>query len=148
MQIILLHDVDKVGRRGETVNVADGYARNFLFPQGMAVRADTAKTKELKMKLSAYEARDERDREAAESRAASMQGVALSLSAAASDEGRLFGSVTAQMIAAELAGKGHEVEAKHVLLDEPIRELGSYTVAVRLHREVNAEIQLEIAATA
>lgn len=146
MQIILLHDVDKVGRRGETVNVADGYARNFLFPQGMAVRADTAKTKELEMKLTAYEARDERDREAAETRAASLNGVALKMSAAASDEGRLFGSVTAQMIAGELAEKGHEVEAKRVLLDEPIRELGSYTIAVRLHRDVNAEVSLEIEA--
>ena len=146
MQIILLHDVDKVGRRGETVNVADGYARNFLFPQGMAVRADTAKTKELEMKLTAYEARDERDREAAETRAASLNGVALKMSAAASDEGRLFGSVTAQMIAGELAEQGQEVDAKRVLLDEPIRELGSYTIAVRLHRDVNAEVSLEIEA--
>jgi len=148
MQIILLHDVDKVGRRGETVNVADGYARNFLFPQGMAVRADTAKTKELEMKLTAYEARDERDREAAEALAAAMNGVALKLSAAASDEGRLFGSVTAQMIAGELAEKGHEIEAKRVLLAEPIRELGSYTIAVRLHRDVNAEVTLDIEASA
>jgi large subunit ribosomal protein L9 len=148
MQIILLHDVDKVGSRGETVNVADGYARNFLFPQGMAVRADTAKTKELEMKLKAFEVRDERDREAAEAQAAAMNGVALKMSAAASDEGRLFGSVTAQMIAGELAEKGHEVEAKRVLLDEPIRDLGSYTIAVRLHRDVNAEISLEIEATA
>jgi large subunit ribosomal protein L9 len=148
MQIILLHDVDKVGRRGETVNVADGYARNFLFPQGMAVRADTAKKKELEMKLAAYEARDDRDREAAEGRASGMQGVALKMSAAASDEGRLFGSITAQMIAGELVGKGHEVEAKQILLAEPIRELGSYTIPVRLHREVDAEITLEIEATA
>lgn len=148
MQIILLHDVDKVGRRGETVNVANGYARNFLFPQGMAVRADTAKKKELEMKLAAYEARDERDREEAQSRAASMGGVALKLSAAASDEGRLFGSVTAQTIAAELSGMGHEVDAKQVRLDEPIRQVGSYTIAVRLHRDVDAEVQLEIEASA
>ena len=148
MQIILLHDVDKVGHRGDTANVADGYARNFLFPQGMAVRADTAKTKELEMKLKAFSARDDRDREAAESQAASMQGVALKMSAVASDEGRLFGSVTAQMIASELAEKGHEVEPKRVLLDEPIREVGSYTIAVRLHRDVNAEVQLEVEATA
>ena len=148
MQIILLHDVDKVGHRGDTANVADGYARNFLFPQGMAVRADTAKTKELEMKLKSFEARDDRDREEAESRATGMKGVAIKMSAAASDEGRLFGSVTAQMIAAELGEKGHEVESKQVLLDEPIREVGSYTIAVRLHRAVNAEVQLEVEATA
>ena len=148
MQIILLHDVDKVGRRGETVNVANGYARNFLFPQGMAVRADTAKTKELEMKLTAFSARDERDREEAEARAAGMKGVTIKMCAAASDEGRLFGSVTAQMIAVELVEKGHEVDAKQVLLDEPVREVGSYTIAVRLHRDVDAEVQLEVEATA
>ena len=148
MQIILLHDVDKVGHRGDTANVADGYARNFLFPQGMAVRADTAKTKELEMKLKSFEARDDRDREEAESRATGMKGVVFKMSAAASDEGRLFGSVTAQMIAAELGEKGHEVESKQVLLDEPIREVGSYTIAVRLHRAVDAEVQLEVEATA
>jgi len=148
MQIILLHDVNKVGRRGETVNVADGYARNFLFPQGMAVRADTAKRKELEMKLAAFDARDQRDREDAESRAAGMQGLALKVAAAASDEGRLFGSVTAQMIAGELAGKGHEVDARDVLLAEPIRQVGSYAISVRLHRDVNAEVQLEVEASA
>jgi large subunit ribosomal protein L9 len=148
MQIILLHDVDKVGRRGETVNVADGYARNFLFPQGMAVRADTAKKKELEMKLASFEARDERERGDAESRAASMRGVALKMSAAAGEEGRLFGSVTAQMIATELVGKGHQVDPKQILLDEPIRQVGSFTVPVRLHRDVQAEVQLEVEASA
>jgi large subunit ribosomal protein L9 len=148
MQIILLHDVDKVGRRGQTVNVANGYARNYLFPQGLAVRADTAKKKELEMKLRSFEARDEREHEAATDQASAMANVALRMQAAASDEGRLFGSVTQQMIAAELAGRGHEVEAKQVLLDEPIRNVGSYTIEVRLHRDVNAEIQLEIEASA
>ena len=148
MQIILLHDVDKVGQRGQTVNVANGYARNFLFPAGMAVRADTAKTKELEMKLKAFGARDGRDREAAETRAAGMSGVAIKLQAAASDEGKLFGSITAQTIIGELAGLGHEVEQKQVLLEEPIRAVGSYTIAVRLHPEVNAEIQVEVEASA
>jgi large subunit ribosomal protein L9 len=148
MQIILLHDVDKVGQRGQTVNVANGYARNFLFPAGMAVRADTAKTKELEMKLKAFGARDDRDREAAESMAASMRDVAIKLQAVASDEGKLFGSITAQNICAELAGLGHEMQPKQVLLGEPIRALGSYTITVRLHPSVNAEIQLEVEASA
>lgn len=148
MQIILLHDVNKVGRRGETVNVADGYARNFLFPQGMAVRADTAKTKELEMKLKSYEARDERDKADAEALAANMGKVGIKYSAAASDEGKLFGSVTAQVVVAELAKLGHEVEPKQILLAEPIRAVGSYTIGVRLHNEVSAEIQLEVEASA
>jgi large subunit ribosomal protein L9 len=144
MQIILLHDVDKVGGRGETVNVADGYARNFLFPQGLAVRADTAKKKELEIRLAALEARDERDRKDAEQVAATMKDVSVKITAAASDEDKLFGSVTAQMIASQLAEKGHAVEAKQVLLEEPLRTLGNYTIPVRLHRDVQAEIQLWI----
>jgi large subunit ribosomal protein L9 len=148
MQIILLHDVNKVGRRGQTVNVANGYARNFLFPAGMAVRADTAKTKELEMKLKSFGARDDRDREAAEKKAAGMRDVAIKLQAVAGDEGKLFGSITMQAIAAELVGLGHEVQPKQVLLDEPIRAVGNFTIVVRLHPEVNAEIQLEVEASA
>lgn len=148
MQIILLHDVLKVGRRGETVNVANGYARNFLFPQGMAVRADTAKTKELEMKLKSYEAKDERDRKEAEVNAAKLRGASIKYTTAASDEGKLFGSVTAQIIVNELEKLGHEVDARQVLLAEPIRNVGSYAVEVRLHVDVSAEIQLEVEASA
>lgn len=148
MQIILLHDVLKVGRRGETANVADGYAMNFLFPQGMAVRADTAKKKELEMKLKSFEARDDRDRKEAEVRAATLRGAAIKYTAAASDEGKLFGSVTAQIIVTELEGLGHAVEPRQILLAEPIRNVGSYTVEVRLHADVSAEIQLEVEASA
>lgn len=144
MQIILLHDVDKVGRRGESVSVADGYARNFLFPQGLAVRADTAKKKELEMRLASLEARDDRDRKVAEDQAESMKDVSIKIEAAASDEDKLFGSVTGQMIASALADKGHAIEARQILLDEPLKTLGNYTIPVRLHREVNAEIQLWI----
>lgn len=144
MQIILLHDVDKVGRRGETVNVANGYARNYLFPEGLAVRANTAKKKELEIRLAALEARDDRDRKSSEELAESMKDVAVKISAAAGDEDRLYGSVTAQMIASALAEKGHAVEAKQVMLDEPLRALGNYTVPVKLHRDVTAEIQVWI----
>jgi large subunit ribosomal protein L9 len=144
MQIILLHDVDKVGRRGAQVSVADGYARNFLFPQGLAVRADTAKKKELEQRLTALEARDDRDRTAAEQLAESMKSITIKLSAAASDEDRLYGSITAQNIVTALAEKGHEVEVKQVLLDEPLKTLGNFTIPVKIHRDVVAEIQLWI----
>ena len=144
MQIILLHDVAKVGRRGESVTVADGYARNYLFPQGLAVRADTAKKKELEIKLASLEARDDRDRKSAEDLSESMKDVSVKIAAAASDEDTLFGSITAQMIASALAEKGHTIDAKQVLLDEPLKSLGNYTVPVRLHRDVEAEVQVWI----
>ena len=144
MQIILLHDVDKVGRRGDAVHVANGYARNFLFPAGLAVRADTAKKRELEMNLKAFEARDERDRKAAEDLAEQMKEVSVKIEAAASDEDKLFGSVTAQMIAAALNEKGHAVDARQILLDEPLKALGNYTIPVKIHRDVRAEVQLWI----
>ena len=77
-----------------------------------------------------------------------MRNVAIKYVAAANDEGKLFGSVTSQVVAAELASLGHELETRQILLDEPIRAVGSYTIAVRLHSEVNAEIQLEVEASA
>jgi large subunit ribosomal protein L9 len=144
MEIILLHDVDKVGRRGQAVNVADGYARNFLFPQGLAVRANTAKKKELEHQLRVLEARDERDRKAAAALATTMGQVSVQLSANASEEDRLYGSITAQMVAAALVAKGYEVEARQVELSEPIKALGSYTVPLRLHRDVRVEVQVQV----
>ena len=144
MQVILMHDIEALGRRGERKSVADGYARNFLFPKGLAVRADTAKLKELEMQLSALEARDERGLGDAQSKAQALEGFSLTLTGAASDEDKLYGSVSSQMIAAGLVEAGHEVDAKQVLLSEPIRQLGSYQVRVKLHRDVDVEIQVEV----
>ena len=144
MQIILLHDVDKVGRRGEAVAVADGYARNFLFPKGLAVRADTAKKRELEQRLRALEARDTRERGGAEERARALEGVAITIRTAASEEGRLYGSVTAQMIAAALEEQGHEVDPKQIEIAEPLKALGEYPIPVRLHRDVKTDIALTV----
>ena len=144
MEIILLHDVSKLGQRGASVRVANGYARNYLFPQGLAVRADTATKKELEHRLGALEARDTRDRKGAEERAATLSDVSVTIKANASDDDKLFGSVTAQMIAAELAEKEIVVESRQVELEEPLRALGNYTVPLRLHRDVAVEIQVWI----
>lgn len=142
MEIILLHDVDKVGRRGQSVRVSDGYARNFLFPQGLAVRADTAKKKELEHQLKVLEARDDRDRKSAEELAAQMGEVSVKLSAAASDEDKLYGSITAQMIAGALGEKGYTIEPRQIELEEPLKNLGNYAVPLRLHRDVRVEVQV------
>ncbi len=144
MEIILLHDIEKLGRRGESKSVAAGYARNFLFPQGLAVRADTAKVKELEMRLKALENRDARGLNEAQAKAKGMAGFTLTITGAASDDDRLYGSVSSQMIAAGLTEAGHEVSARQVLLEEPIRQLGTFEVPVRLHREVTAEVRVEV----
>ena len=144
MEVILLHDIDKLGSRGETKSVANGYARNFLFPQGLAVRADTAKVKELEMRLKAFEARDERGLGDAQKSAQALAGYTLTLSGAASEDDKLYGSVSAQVIAAGLVKAGHEIVPKQVLLPEPIRQLGTFTVPVRMHREVTVDVEIEV----
>lgn len=144
MDVILLHDMDNLGGRGETCSVSDGYARNYLFPQNLAVRADTAKVKELEMRLKALEARDQRNQGDAEARGKALEGTELTLKSAASDEDKLYGSVTARHIVEGLAAAGHEVRAREVKLVEPIRTLGEYPVTLRLHRDVSVEIQVKV----
>lgn len=143
MDVILLHDVAKLGRRGEKVSVARGHARNFLFPQALAVRADQANQKELEAQLTRLETQDEKGRSEAEERAVGMQDVSVTIAAAAGEE-NLYGSVTAAMIAAALGEAGHAITAKQVLLEEPLKKLGSFTVSVRIHRDVEVEIQVAI----
>ena len=143
MDVILLHDVQKLGRRGVKVNVARGYARNFLFPQGLAVHADLAKEKELESKLKAFESRDEFVHESAQALAESLKDVAITITAAAGEE-NLYGSITAAMISSALAEKGHEVTAKQVLLEEPFKKLGTYSVSVHVHRDIEVKVQVSI----
>jgi large subunit ribosomal protein L9 len=142
MRVIMLHDMDKVGRRGQTISVAKGFARNFLFPRGMAILADSANERQLQTRLKSLAKRDEADRADASTRAERLQGAVVKFSMAAGEEDRLYGSVSAQMIAAALSEKGHAVEARHVDLPEHIKQLGAYTVPVRLHRDVHVEVQV------
>lgn len=147
MQIILLEDVNKLGKRGQTVKVANGFARNFLFPQGLAVRADTAVQKDLELKIKALEARDDRLASAAQERGRALDATAVTIPARAASDGKLFGSVTAALVAAALSAEGHEVEARHIQMDEPFKAVGSYTVPVRLHRDVTVEVKVDVEAS-
>ena len=144
MDVILLHEVQKLGKRGETVAVARGYARNFLFPKGLAVRADLAHQKELDSKLRNLEAKDERTLKSAEEMGEQLKEASVNITAAAGDEDKLYGSVTGQQIAAALAEQGHTVEARHIQLEEPLKKLGNYTVPIRIHRDVVVEVQVWI----
>jgi large subunit ribosomal protein L9 len=143
MDVILLHDVQKLGRRGQKVNVARGHARNFLFPQGLAVRADQANQKELEVRLQSLQSQDDAGREAAEALAAAMQDASITITAAAGEE-NLYGSVTAAMIAEALVALGHGVQAKQIVLEEPLKRLGSFSVPVRVHHDVTVEIQVAV----
>jgi large subunit ribosomal protein L9 len=142
MRVIMIHDMDKVGRRGQTVSVAKGYARNFLFPRGLAVLADSGNERQLQMRLKNLEKRDEQERTDAQGRAERIQGAVVKFTMAAGEEDRLYGSVTGAMVASELGRQGHTVDPRQVDLPDHIKQLGAYTVPVRLHRDVRVEIQV------
>jgi len=145
VKILLRADVDNVGKKGDIVEVADGYARNYLVPRGLALRATPGLRDQAEAMRRNREARERRDREAAEAVAARFTGRIIAIKARAGGEGRLFGSVTAVDIAdAVLAQTGAELDRRRIDLDEPIKELGPAEVSVRLHPEVVATISLVI----
>jgi len=144
MKIILMTDVPSLGHRGELKEVAPGYARNFLLPKKLAVPATPANLQNLEH-LKRRRVREEvKARQEAEAMAARVAGLGLQVTARASEDGRLYGSVTAQDVADFLDRNGVAVEKRRVLLEEPIKALGQYRVAVRLHAEVTAELPVTV----
>ena len=144
MKVILLDTLEKVGRAGDQVEVADGYARNFLIPKRKAVVATPAHTRSLDHLLRQNKGRGERLRHSAESMAARIAETSCVITRRAGEQERLFGSVTNQDIADSLSAQGLEVDRKKILLQEPIKALGSYTILIRLHAEVVAELKLTV----
>lgn len=144
MKVILLEQVEKLGRPGDQVEVADGYARNFLIPKRKAVAATTAHVKSLDHLLRQNKGRKDRFRQAAESMAARIAEASCVIKRQAGEHEKLFGSVTNQDIAAALGARGLDVDRRKILLQEPIKVLGSYTIPVRLHPEVVAELRLTV----
>lgn len=144
MKVILLDDVTKVGRRGEVRDVSDGYARNFLIPKKLALVATPGNLKSLSHIQRQQEAKADRIRADAETLRARIETLTCEARRQASEEGRLFGSVTAQDVVDFLEGHGVRVERRRVLLDEPIKALGETVVPVRLHPEVTAHLTVVV----
>jgi large subunit ribosomal protein L9 len=144
MKIILLDDVPKLGRRGEVRDVSDGYARNFLLPQRLALLASPGNLKNLENIRAGQASRAARLRADAEAQARAIEALTCTETRQASDEGRLFGSVGRADLAAFLARQGVEVERRRIDLDEPIKALGEYTVPIRLHPEVTAQLKVVV----
>src|SRR5262245_33128052 len=133
MKIILLDDVPKLGRRGEVRDVSDGYARNFLLPQRLALDASPAHLRNHESIKARQESKAAKLRTEALAQAQTIEGLTFAQTRQASDEGRLFGSVGRADVAAFLAGHGVDVEKRRVILDEPIKTLGEFSVPIRLH---------------
>lgn len=140
MEVILTEDVPNLGEMGEVVNVAPGYGRNYLIPQGLALPASAAKKKELDHQKRQIEVRKEREREEAKAVQSKLDGVAITIPKRVADEDTLYGSVTAREIAEVLAQEGFQVEHRFVGIKKPIDELGIYKVPVKLASGVFAEV--------
>jgi large subunit ribosomal protein L9 len=144
MKIILLEDVNKVGRRGEVRDVSDGYARNFLIPKKLALGATAGNLKNLEHIKKQANAKADRAKADAEGIRAQIEALAYEERRQASEEGKLFGSVTSQDLVDFLDKHGVKVERRRVQLDEPIKTLGETSVPVRLHAEVTAHLRVSV----
>ena len=144
--VILREDVKSLGKAGELVRVKPGYARNFLLPRGLAFEATEGNKKRIAAETRARGARDQAERAEAERFAATLGAVALTLKEKAGEEGKLFGSITAQDIADALAAQGHQVDRRRIELEHPIKTIGHHTVGVHLHSEVHAEVRVSVVA--
>lgn len=146
MKVVLRDTIDGLGKRGDIVEVADGHGRNYLIPQGLAMRATAGVEREAEAMRRAENFRDTKNREAAQALANRLGATPLTIAARASDEGRLFGSVGAGEIVGAAAHAGIEIERRVVNLDEPIKEVGDHSVTIVLHPDVSLAISLSVIA--
>ena len=142
MQVILQKDVKALGKKGEIKEVAEGYARNFLFPRGLAVEATGGQLKQHKQQEKGAAGKKAKALEAAENTAAKLNDLQLELTAKVGENGRLFGSITSADVASALKEKGFSVDKRKVELSDPVKALGTYSVRVKLHPEVEANLEL------
>ena len=144
MKIILLDDVATVGRRGEVRDVSDGYARNFLIPKKLALSASAGNLKNLEHIKQQADSKAQRIKGDAEGLQRRIEGLLYEERRQASEEGKLFGSVTSQDIADFLGRQGVKMERRRIQLDEPIKTLGETMVTVRLHTDVTAQLRVSV----
>lgn len=146
MEVILLHDVDKLGTRGEMVNVADGYGRNYLLPKKLAVKATAQNRKWVEQQRVRFLKLTAREKADAEELAKLLADVSLVFARKAGEQAQLFGSVTAMDVAEGLAAQGFKIDRRKIQLDPPLKLLGEYDVPIRLHRDVTATIKVKVEA--
>ena len=144
MEVILREDVDKLGSRGEVVKVAPGYARNFLLPKRLAVAATDANRKIVEQEKQAHLRKEAKLAGEAQDLAKLLGAVTLTIARKAGENDQLFGSVTAADISDALAAQKYNVERRKIHLEEPIRTLGEHKVSIRLHKDVTAEVTVNV----
>jgi|ERR1039457_6154304 large subunit ribosomal protein L9 len=148
MEVILKEDVANLGHRGDVVKVADGYGRNFLLPRKLALQATLANKAVIEQMKTAAARRSATEKTQAEELVAKLEPLVLSFTRKSGENGQLFGSVTSADIASDLEAKGFEVDRRKIQLAEPIKSLGNFDVAIKLHREVTARVKVQVAGDA
>ena len=146
MKLILKETIETLGIIGSEVDVADGYARNYLLPQGKAILDTPQNRKALEQEKAKFELQIAKEKKIAEEMAEKLKGVSCTIAAKVAEENRLYGSVTIHDIIEELAKQNIEVEKRMILLTEPIKELGTYNVPIRVYKEVEPEITVTVIA--
>ena len=146
MEVILRDHVDNLGKRGEIVKVADGYARNYLLPRKLALLATEGNKKHVEREKVKFEARESEEKKVAEALAARLATVEVVIARRVGETEALYGSVTSADIADSLLAKGFEIERRKLHLPDPIKKIGDVDVPVRLHREVVATLKVRVVA--
>lgn len=146
MEVILREHVENLGRRGEVVKVADGYARNYLLPRKLALVVNEQNRRQIERERKVAEARELAERQDAEATAIKLAAAGLVLARRVGENDALYGSVTSADIAEALAEKGFEVEKRKIALPEPIKQLGEFEVAVKIHHDVPAHVTVKVVA--
>src|SRR5580765_6625563 len=146
MEVILREHVDNLGRRGEIVKVADGYARNYLLPRKLALLATDGNKQRIAKERVKFEAVDAEERKIADAMAARINNLELQISRKVGETEALYGSVTSSDVGEALAKKGFEVDRRKIQLQEPIKRLGEFDIPIKLQRDVTATIKLKVGA--
>jgi large subunit ribosomal protein L9 len=148
MEVILREHVDNVGRRGEIVQVADGYARNYLLPRKLALLATPGNRKQIERERAKLDLAEAEERKVAEAVAGKLGAVEVTIARRVGETEALYGSVTAADIAQALAAKGVEIDRRKLQLTDPIKRLGEFDVPIRLHRDVTTTVKVKVVAEA
>ena len=145
MKIILKKDVESVGKAGDLVNVSNGYARNFLIPRGLGIEASSKNMKDLKDEMETAARRATKEKKAAQSMVERLEGVTCNISRKVGQQNKLFGSVSTKDIGDALREQGIEIDKRDILLEEPIKSLGEFSVKIKLHSGISADIKVVVA---
>jgi len=146
MEVILREHVDNLGRRGDVVKVAEGYARNYLLPRKLALAVTEGNKRQIEREKKVAEVKDAEEKQQADAVAARMAETELEIARRVGENDTLYGSVTSADIAHALEAKGFSVEKRRITLPEPLKSLGEFTVPIKIHRDVTAQVKVKVVA--